>query len=65
MKTLGASFGVKKVRGSLIPRPGVIRVELARVVREARRLRSLLRLSMQAEADREFIEGMRGGSGGG
>jgi hypothetical protein len=25
----------------------------------------LLRLSMQAEADREFIEGMRGGSGGG
>jgi hypothetical protein len=56
---------VKKVRGSLIPRPGVIRVELARVVREARRLRSLLRLSMQAEADREFIEGMRGGSGGG
>lgn len=39
----------------LIPPPGVVRAELARSVREARRLRSLLRLAMQAEEDRQFL----------
>jgi hypothetical protein len=42
----------------LIPPPGLVRVELARSVREARRLRSLLRLAMQADDDRRFIRSL-------
>lgn len=42
----------------LIPPPGVVRAELARRVREARRLRSLLRLAMQAEEDRRFLNSL-------
>lgn len=39
----------------LIPPPCVVRAELARNVREGRRLRSLLRLSVKAEEDRSFL----------
>ncbi|WP_169979475.1 hypothetical protein [Tautonia rosea] len=40
----------------LIPPPPVIRAKLARNVREARRLRALLRLAEKAEQDRQFCE---------
>lgn len=40
----------------LIPPPGLVRVELARSARETRQLRALLKLSLQAEEDRRFIE---------
>ena len=43
-------------RSGLIPPPRVVRAELARAVRQARRLRSLLRLSEKAELDRRFCE---------
>jgi hypothetical protein len=39
----------------LIPSPSKVRTELARSVREARRLRSLLRLSVRAEQDRRYV----------
>lgn len=39
----------------LIPPPDLVRAELARSVREARRLRSLLRLSVREEQDRRFV----------
>jgi hypothetical protein len=42
----------------LIPRPGTVRAELARSVREARRLRSLLRLALQAEEDRRYLRSL-------
>ncbi|QDV34433.1 hypothetical protein [Tautonia plasticadhaerens] len=40
----------------LIPPPPLVRAKLARAVREARRLRSLLRLSEKAELDRQFCD---------
>lgn len=40
----------------LIPPPSLVRAELARNVREGRRLRSLLRLARMAEDDRRFYE---------
>lgn len=46
--------------GKLIPPPAVVRVELARAAREARRLRSLLKLSVQSEEDRRFLESLSG-----
>ena len=42
----------------LIPPPGVVRAELARSVRESRRLRSLLRLSMQVVEDRRYLRSL-------
>jgi hypothetical protein len=42
----------------LIPAPPLVRAELARCVREARRLRSLLRLANQADEDRRFIRSL-------
>ncbi len=39
----------------LIPPPPVVRAELARSVREARRLRALLRVALQAEKDRQEL----------
>lgn len=44
----------------LIPPPFAVRVELARNVREGRRLRALLRLSMQAIEDRRFLDDLVG-----
>lgn len=43
----------------LIPNPEIVRVELARTVREAKALRSLLKLSVQAREDREFVDRIR------
>ncbi len=43
----------------LIPPPETVRAELARSVRETRRLRSLLRLSVQADNDHRFVEALR------
>jgi hypothetical protein len=43
----------------LIPLPETVRAELARSVRETRRLRSLLRLSAQAEDDDRYVEALR------
>jgi hypothetical protein len=43
---------------ALIPSPAVVRAELARSVREARRLRSLLRLAVRAEEDRRFVRAL-------
>jgi hypothetical protein len=40
----------------LIPPTNLVRAELARSVREARRLRSLLRLAFKAEEDRKFLQ---------
>ena len=45
---------------ALIPPPPVVRAELARAVRESRRLRSLLRLAVQTEEDRRFLESLAG-----
>lgn len=39
----------------LIPRPGVIRHLLAKNVREAARLRELLKISLRAHEDRAFL----------
>jgi hypothetical protein len=39
----------------LVPAPEVVRAELARLVRETRRTRALLRISLQSEEDRRFI----------
>lgn len=44
--------------GDLIPPPPLVRAELARAVREARRLRSLLRLAERAELDRRQCDEM-------
>jgi hypothetical protein len=44
----------------LIPSPETVRAELARSVRETRRLRSLLKLSVQAEEDHRFVAGLPG-----
>jgi hypothetical protein len=44
----------------LIPSPETVRAELARSVRETRRLRSLLKLSLQTEDDRRFVAGLPG-----
>ncbi len=44
----------------LIPPPALVRVELARAVRETQQLRSLLRLSLRAAEDRRFIESLPG-----
>lgn len=46
----------------LIPDPDVVRIELARSVRESQRLRELLRVAYRAKRDREFIEGAGGGA---
>jgi hypothetical protein len=43
----------------LIPPPGPVRVELARTVREASRLRALLRLSVKSEQDQQYIKSLR------
>jgi hypothetical protein len=43
-----------------VPPPEVIRVELARSVRETERLRTLLKLSVQTQEDRRFLEELRG-----
>jgi hypothetical protein len=40
---------------ALIPAPPIIRAALAKVSRESRRLRSLLRLAYQTEEDRQFV----------
>lgn len=45
--------------GRLIPPPETVRVELARSVRESRRLRALLRLSLLSEDDRRFLASLR------
>ena len=42
----------------LIPPPSKVRAELARSVREARRLRSLLRLSIKTEQDRRYVQAL-------
>jgi hypothetical protein len=42
-----------------IPPPDLIRVELARVVREADVLRLLLRAATKVEVDRQFIQSLR------
>jgi hypothetical protein len=55
-----------QVRGNeteLIPPPDTVRAELARSVRETRRLRSLLRISAQAEDDHRYVEALRQRSG--
>jgi hypothetical protein len=50
------------IDATLIPPSALIRAELARNVREARRLRSLLRLSIQAEEDRQFLRSLTVGT---
>jgi hypothetical protein len=47
----------------LIPPSETVRAELARSVRETRRLRSLLRLSARAEDDHRYVEALRQRSG--
>jgi hypothetical protein len=47
-----------EVEAELIPPPGVVRAELARSVRESRRLRALLRLSMQVVEDRHYVRSL-------
>lgn len=49
-----------QAENKLIPPPAAVRVELARTVREARRLRSLLRIAVKAEEDRRFIQSQTG-----
>jgi hypothetical protein len=49
-----------KPEARLIPLPETVRAELARSVRETRRLRSLLKLSLQTEEDRRFVAGLPG-----
>ena len=44
---------------TLIPPAEVVRAELARNVREAQRLRSLLRVAVQSEDDRRYVEALR------
>lgn len=43
----------------LIPPPEAVRAELARSVREAARLRALLRLAVRADEDRSFVDALR------
>lgn len=51
--------GTHEDGGRLIPPPEAVRVELARSVRESRRLRALLRLSLLSEEDRQFLARLR------
>jgi hypothetical protein len=44
----------------LVPAPEVVRAELARLVRETRRTRALLKIAVQSEADRQFVAGLPG-----
>lgn len=51
---------IAQTEQTLIPPPGLVRVELARSARETRQLRALLKLSLRAEEDRRFIESQAG-----
>jgi hypothetical protein len=44
---------------TLIPPADVVRAELARSVRESQRLRTLLRVAVQNEDDRRYVEALR------
>jgi hypothetical protein len=48
-----------QTRGDLIPQPEIVRAELARSVRETRRLRRLLDVAIQAEDDARYIDALR------
>ncbi len=45
---------------ALIPPPETVRAELAKSVREAERLRELLKISVKAEEDRRFLQSLHG-----
>ena len=53
---------IQETQMPLIPPSDVVRTELARVSRERRRLEALLRLSLKAETDCDYVEALRAGA---
>lgn len=52
-------MGTNDLGDRLIPPPELVRAELARSIRESRRLRALLRLALLTEDDRRFLAELR------